>query len=98
MTDKVPDSHLDIKTKVGYAFGHACNDIFLAIVYTYAMFFYQNVIHIGKSNVGMIYFIGQVADAVSSPIVGILSDLDLDFWLCRTYGQRKVNLSQWLLW
>ena len=94
MTNEVPRGHLDIKTKVGYAFGHVCNDISIAICNTYAMLFYQNVVHMEKSSVGMIYFIGQVADAFFSPIVGIVSDRDLDFWFCHTYGRRKVNQSQ----
>ena len=94
MANQATASHLDVNTKVGYGFGHICNDIFATLQASYAILFYQNVLHMEKSNAGMIYLIGQIADAFTSPIIGILSDLDLDIWLCRTYGRRKVNKNQ----
>ena len=94
MANQATATHLDVKTKVGYAFGHICNDIFATLQASYAILFYQNVLHMEKSNAGMIYLIGQIADAFTSPIIGILSDLDLNTWLYRTYGRRKVNHNQ----
>nr|CAD7399561.1 unnamed protein product [Timema poppensis] len=38
---------------------------------------------------GAILLVGQVADALATPFVGIHSDKDDDFWLCR-YGRRKT--------
>lgn len=83
-----------MKTKIGYAAGHVCNDIFASLQTTYSMLFLQNVIHLDKSNVGMIYLIGQLADGFTSPIVGYLSDLDLNIWLFKTYGRRKVKYEK----
>lgn len=90
MTEQVATTKLGLKTKIGYGAGHIFNDIEAALTTSYTLLFFQNVIKIDKVNVGMIYFIGQLADGFTSPIVGYLSDLDLKCLLCNSYGRRKV--------
>ena len=94
MATDVINNDLDIKTKIGYAAGYICLGITLAIYIPYCMLFFQRVINIESEHVGIIFLIGQISDGVSAPIVGLLSDLDLNMWICHTYGRRKVNHHQ----
>ena len=91
MANDVPTNDLDIKTKIGYAAGFICHGIGFAIHVPYCMIFYQSVIGIDSTNIGIIFFIGQITDGVSALIVGLFSDLDLNMWICHTYGRRKVS-------
>ena len=91
MANDVPTNALDIKTKIGYAAGYICLGLTYAIHIPYCMLFFQSVINIESQYIGIIFLIGQITDAVSAPIVGLLSDLDLNMWICHTYGRRKVT-------
>ena len=93
MANEASVYRLGIWTKLGYAAGHIFNDIAASILTSYSLLFFQNVIKIEKSMVGWIYLIGQLADGLASPTVGFLSDLNIDIWLCNSYGRRKVNLQ-----
>ena len=94
MNQEISNSNLDIKTKIGYAAGHICNDITSSLLASYSLVFYQNILKIDKSLVGIIILIGQLADGFTSSTVGFLSDLHLNFWLCNKYGRRKVILKR----
>ena len=91
MANDVPTNDLDIRTKIGFAAGYICNGITFSMHVPYSMLFYQGVINIENTNVGIIFFIGQITNGVSALIVGIFSDVDLNMWICHTYGRRKVN-------
>ena len=86
-------NHLNVKTKIGYSVGHILNDMAISLQTSYMMIFYQSVLSIEKSNAGIIYLIGQIADAFTSITVGFLSDLDINFWPFNNYWRRKVNSS-----
>ena len=90
MASEVSANHLDNKTKIGYAAGHIFNDIAASLRTSYSLIFYQNVLKIDKYYVGIIYLIGQFADGFTSPLVGYISDIDMDIWMCNTYGKRKT--------
>ena len=91
MAADVITNDLGIKTKIGYAAGYICLGLTYAIHIPYCMLFFQSVINIESQYIGIIFLIGQITDAVSAPIVGLLSDLDLNMWICHTYGRRKVT-------
>ena len=91
MANDVPTNALDIRTKIGFAAGYICNGITFSMHVPYSMLFYQGVINIENTNVGIIFFIGQITNGVSALIVGIFSDVDLNMWICHKYGRRKVN-------
>ena len=55
------------------------------------MLFYQSIINIESTKVGIIYLIGQITDGLAASIFGQIQDLDLNMWICHTYGRRKVN-------
>ena len=90
MASEVSANHLDNQTKIGYAAGHIFNDIAASLQTSYSLVFHQNVLKIDKDYVGMIYLIGQLADGFTSPLVGYISDIDMDIWICNTYGRRKT--------
>ena len=93
MTNEDSTNPLNVKTKIGYAAGHILNDIAVVLTSTYMMLFLQTVLGIEKTNVGIIILIGQIVDGLTSPIIGFLSDLNNDLWLCNKYGRRKVSLQ-----
>ena len=89
---EINDEPLSIKTKIGYGAGHICNDITCCIINSYLMLYFQNVIELQTSSVGLISFIAMLVGGFISPVIGFLSDLDADNWICNRYGRRKVSL------
>ena len=89
---EINDEPLSIKTRIGYGAGHICNDITCCIINSYLMLYFQNVIELQTSSVGLIAFIGISVGGFISPVIGFLSDLDADNWICNRYGRRKVSL------
>ncbi|VDN57486.1 unnamed protein product [Dracunculus medinensis] len=59
---------------IGYGFGHFYNDLCASMWFTYFMIFLEKVLLFRSSFAGALMLIGQVADAISTPIVGIASD------------------------
>lgn len=72
-----------------YSIGHVQNDICASMWFTYLVIFFQTVLQWPRTVAGIIMLIGQVADALSTPFVGLQADLRDDFWMCR-YGRRKT--------
>ena len=81
---------MSMKTKVGYAAGHIFNDIVAAFAFSYSLLFFQSAIQISKTSAGIIFLVGQIADAISTGITGIMSDVDTNSQICAYYGRRKV--------
>ena len=82
---------LGIKLTVGYATGHVCMDIISCIIGSYMMVFYQNVVGLNSTNVGLISFVAALVGGFSSPIIGFLSDIAPNNWMCNQFGRRKVS-------
>ena len=89
---EINDEPLSIKTRIGYGAGHICNDITCCIINSYLMLYFQNVIELQTSSVGLISFIAFLVGGFISPVIGFLSDLDADNLICNRYGRRKVSL------
>ena len=70
---------------IAYGFGHFFNDLCASLWFTYLLLFYHSVIQLENSYAGLLILIGQVADAISTPIVGMASDRTR----FRCYGRRK---------
>lgn len=73
-------------TVFGYSVGHVHNDLCSAMWFTYLLVFMESVLHFDAKTAGLLLLIGQVTDAIATPLVGLESDRDLPF--CR-YGKRK---------
>ncbi|KAK0161835.1 hypothetical protein PV327_008246 [Microctonus hyperodae] len=77
------------KQKWAYGVGHILNDICASIWFTYLIVFFHLVLGFDPVLSGVVLLIGQIADAIATPFVGLQSDIDDNFWLCR-YGRRKT--------
>lgn len=86
----VPRTHLlPLRARLAYSVGHVLNDLCASMWFTYLLVYLTFVRQFRSTLAGALLLVGQVADALATPFVGIESDRDDDFWLCR-YGRRKT--------
>ncbi|EEB12462.1 conserved hypothetical protein [Pediculus humanus corporis] len=76
----VKSGELNFSQRVAYGLGHFMNDVCSGMWFTYTLLFYELVLKMPSSIAGLLVCVGQVADAIASPICGILID---------RYGTRK---------
>jgi len=65
---------LKIKNIWSYGIGHFMNDICASSWFFFFSYYLIQIIEIDKVDASLIILCGQIADAISTPIVGILSD------------------------
>ena len=74
------------RTRISYGVGHVLNDLCASMWFTYLLVYLHDVVKFSNPSAGTLLLIGQVADAICTPLVGIESD--------RTgrvkYGRRKI--------
>lgn len=58
---------------LAYSLGHVLNDAAAVMWFSYGLFFLHELCNVPAATSGLILFAGQVADAVATPLVGILS-------------------------
>ena len=80
---------LPLKLKLAYGVGHVLNDICASMWFTYLLVFFNLVLTFNSFMSGLILFVGQVADGLATPFIGLQSDKIDDFWVFR-YGRRKT--------
>lgn len=80
---------LPLSIRLAYGIGHILNDICASMWFTYLLVFFHYVFGFDPKMAGVVLLIGQIADAIATPFVGLHSDKNDDFWLCR-YGRRKT--------
>uniref|UniRef100_A0A672HF63 Major facilitator superfamily domain containing 12a n=1 Tax=Salarias fasciatus TaxID=181472 RepID=A0A672HF63_SALFA len=73
--------------KLGYATGHFLNDLCASMWFTYLLVFYHSVLGFQNTNAGLLLLIGQIADAICTPLIGYESDKSSG---CGNYGRRKT--------
>ncbi|KAK0396571.1 hypothetical protein QR680_001771 [Steinernema hermaphroditum] len=59
---------------IGYGIGHFYNDLCASMWFTYLMIYLEKGLKLHSSSAGFLMLVGQVTDAVATPLVGILSD------------------------
>lgn len=79
---------LPLSLRLAYGTGHVLNDICASMWFTYLLVFFHLVLGFEPALCGAVLLIGQVADALATPFIGLHSDENNDFYLCR-YGKRK---------
>lgn len=67
-------STLTIFEKLGYGLGHVYNDLCAGVWFSYTILFMQNALTMENAVAGTLVMVGQVGDAIFTPIVGKLSD------------------------
>ncbi|XP_011494266.1 PREDICTED: major facilitator superfamily domain-containing protein 12-like isoform X2 [Ceratosolen solmsi marchali] len=80
---------ISFKSKLAYGVGHILNDICASMWFTYLLVYFHLVLGFSSTSAGIILLIGQLADAIATPFVGLHSDKNDNYWLCR-YGKRKT--------
>lgn len=78
---------LPLFRRLCYAAGHFLNDLCASLWFTYLLVYYHSVLGFKSTYAGVLLFIGQIADGVSTPLVGIESDRTAG---CGSYGKRKT--------
>ena len=79
---------LSLKQRLAFSVGHVLNDVCAAIWFSYFLVYMHYVNRFHTTIAGVLLLIGQTADAIATPFVGIESDKDSDWWICK-YGRRK---------
>ncbi|XP_068236517.1 major facilitator superfamily domain-containing protein 12-like [Palaemon carinicauda] len=82
--DKLP-----LIPKLCYGVGHFMNDLCASMWFSYILLFYVSVLKLNDMFAGYIMLVGQIADGLSTPIVGILADKQNKIPICARYGRRK---------
>ena len=86
-----PEKKLGLRTRLGYSAGHVLSDMISSLLPSYGLLFYQNVIQLEVTFTGLIFLIAQIADSLSTILVGIFSDVDVNCWIYKNYGKRKAR-------
>lgn len=71
---KVYGDDLKIRNIWSYGVGHFMNDICASTWFFFLSYYLIRIIQIDKDNASTVLLAGQIADAIATPIVGILSD------------------------
>lgn len=74
-----------MKQKFSHGVGHILNDLAASVWFSYLIIYLTKVAGLSNRNTGLVVFLGQIADAVFTPFIGIICDRTV----CR-YGRRKV--------
>lgn len=80
-----PESTMSFIHKIGYGLGHVYNDLCAGVWFSYTLLFMQNVLQMSGAIAGTLVMLGQVGDALATPIVGILTD--------KYYTKRKWHIA-----
>lgn len=72
-----------------YGMGHILNDMCASMWFTYLLVYFHLVLGFSASQAGTVLLVGQVADALATPFVGLHSDTShpTSWW---SYGRRKT--------
>ncbi|KAM4556676.1 major facilitator superfamily domain-containing protein 12-like [Fundulus diaphanus] len=82
-----PQRSLAAVRRLSYAVGHFLNDLCASMWFTYLLVFYHSVLGFRNTNAGVLLLVGQIADALCTPLVGYESDQTSG---CGNYGKRKT--------
>lgn len=77
-----------LKQRVSFGTGHIFNDLCSAAWFTYSIVYLNKVVGLSSSQTGLLFMIGQSADAILTPFIGIGCDRLVIKPFSR-YGRRK---------
>ena len=75
--------------RLSYSVGHVFNDLCAAVWFTYLLVFMHYVNGFSSDTSGTLMLVGQIADGLATPFIGVECDRKLNWPICR-YGQRKA--------
>lgn len=69
-----------LKEKIGYGFGDMSSSMFWKIFSYYLPFFYSNIFGLSLVDAGVLVLVTRIWDAVSDPMMGVISDRTQTKW------------------
>lgn len=67
-------SSLSALNKLGFGLGHIYNDLCAGVWFSYTLLFMQGALLLPGPEAGALMMLGQVGDALATPVVGFLAD------------------------
>lgn len=62
---------LSWRTRISFSVGHVLNDLCASMWFTYLLVFFHLVLRFDNSLSGIVLLIGQIADGIATPFVGL---------------------------
>lgn len=72
--DLINTSTINLYEKLGFGLGHVYNDLCAGVWFSYTLLFMQGALRMAAPLAGALVMLGQVGDAIATPIVGYLAD------------------------
>ncbi|XP_011158642.1 major facilitator superfamily domain-containing protein 12 [Solenopsis invicta] len=82
-----------ISTKIAYALGHIFNDLAAAMWFSYTLIYLQRVALLEPIVAGALLLLGQIVDAIMTPVFGFLVDRYCKKKIWHAVGSIMVTLS-----
>jgi Na+/melibiose symporter-like transporter len=73
-------------TRLSYGVGHVLNDLCASMWFSYLLLYFESINLFSNSLAGYVLLLGQIADALATPLIGYESDRIKG---CCGYGKRK---------
>lgn len=67
-------SSLTFLRKIGFGLGHVYNDLCAGVWFSYTLLFMQGALRMPPPEAGALVMLGQIGDALATPLVGYLAD------------------------
>lgn len=80
MTAKADSAPLSFTEKLGYGLGDMASNFYLGFFSLYLLYYYTDVYGLAPGLVGLMLLIAKITDALSDPIMGIISDRTESRW------------------
>jgi GPH family glycoside/pentoside/hexuronide:cation symporter len=80
MANKADSSPLSFKEKLGYGLGDMASNFYLGFFGLYLLYYYTDVYGLAPAAVGFMLLISKVTDAISDPVMGMISDRTESRW------------------
>ncbi|GAB6018970.1 Major facilitator super domain-containing protein 12 [Chamberlinius hualienensis] len=80
------------RQKLSYSIGHVLNDLCASMWFTYLLVYLHRVLRFSNLNAGIVLLVGQIADALATPFVGLELDKLDNFILCRNSRKKSWHL------
>ncbi|CAL1288333.1 unnamed protein product [Larinioides sclopetarius] len=75
--------------RICYGVGHSLNDLCASMWFSYLIVYLQLVLGFDSNYAGLVLLIGQVADAIATPLLGYEASSNRETAICKKYGKRK---------
>ncbi|CAL1688786.1 unnamed protein product [Lasius platythorax] len=92
-TRLVENGMIAMSTKLAYALGHVFNDLAAAMWFSYTLIYLQRVALLEPVVAGALLLLGQIIDAIATPVFGFLVDHYCKKKIWHVFGSAMVTLS-----